>query len=478
MLHDARITHAAGIELQPGWFGLSVVLFQELRKLCVEKGFRMPSITLFRSCLLSKKPQLAYIYAISSIAYMNNEVFEKRPYFVAYRTGHKTFLSEKDVRNAPLVHLKANDPARTSLSANAACKLSKHFQNTTCIAVFLGEYFNEQFDYYLPKSMTVDTTWAQWNKTSITIKTQHQHMNIAAGNRLRCASQEYVRLWQEYMRKWSNSLTPAYLILKNEKYDRREMVVRPKGTEIRKNLFEIHSDQSSDDEVDTNDLEAVLPDTRELETTGLREAPQMFCNSLHIQILATLQQRHLLHQCILDKYMLLLEQHFDNTSFCRILMYNYKDLRAVVQKKRSEQKLFCEKYIFNANFKNRDELIFALNPGMHWIAIKIDMSKRYVATMCSLKDPLKDLAQDILQLISSIHPTAVSFQHFSVTVPHQINAVDCGPLCCMFMLFLAQNDISNMIELKYNTLLTAAAMRLRIFADIVQGQLTPLEKRS
>jgi len=77
MLHDERITHAAGVEHQIPWFELSVTLFQELRQAFVEANFRMPAITLFRSCMLKTKPELAYIYAIASIAYMNNEVFDK-----------------------------------------------------------------------------------------------------------------------------------------------------------------------------------------------------------------------------------------------------------------------------------------------------------------------------------------------------------------------------------------------------------------
>ena len=77
MLHDERITHAAGVKHQIPWFELSVTLFQELRQAFVDAHFRMPAITLFRSFMLKTKPELAYIYAIASIAYVNNEVFDK-----------------------------------------------------------------------------------------------------------------------------------------------------------------------------------------------------------------------------------------------------------------------------------------------------------------------------------------------------------------------------------------------------------------
>ena len=66
MLHDGRITHAAGIELQPAWFALSVRLFKALRKAFASQGYRMPQISLFRSCMLAQKPELEYLYANAS----------------------------------------------------------------------------------------------------------------------------------------------------------------------------------------------------------------------------------------------------------------------------------------------------------------------------------------------------------------------------------------------------------------------------
>ena len=51
MLHDDRITHAAGVEHQIPWFQLSVTLFQEIRQAFVDARLRMPAITLFRSCM-------------------------------------------------------------------------------------------------------------------------------------------------------------------------------------------------------------------------------------------------------------------------------------------------------------------------------------------------------------------------------------------------------------------------------------------
>ena len=114
---------------------------------------------------------------------------------------------------------------------------------------------------------------------------------------------------------------------------------------------------------------------------------------------------------------------------------------------------------------------------MNWHAFKIDVDKRYIATMDSMQNPLNHEAEIILNLISSIYPAAKQYDHFSVNVPPQQNAVDCGPLSCMFMLFLAQNDIDATSTLDYDTFRTAADMRLRIFADIAKGKLTPLDQK-
>ena len=56
----------------------------------------------------------------------------------------------------------------------------------------------------------------------------------------------------------------------------------------------------------------------------------------------------------------------------------------------------------------------------------------------------------------------------------QRNAVDCGPLACMFLLFLTQNDITQVSKLEYSSIPTAAEMRMRMFADVRQGKVTLL----
>ena len=87
---------------------------------------------------------------------------------------------------------------------------------------------------------------------------------------------------------------------------------------------------------------------------------------------------------------------------------------------------------------------------------------------------MDELAQSVLKMISERHKAASTFEHIILKVPHQKNALDCGPLSCLFMLFLAHNDITRNTTLHYDSEFTAVAMRLRIAADIGNKKLTPL----
>jgi hypothetical protein len=474
MLHDARITHVAGIELQLAWFKLSVLLFQELRTLFIQNRFAMPSITIFRSCLMSPKPELAYIYSICSIALMNNEVFDKKEYFVAHRGKN---VLPNDVRNAPLNHMDGKD--KKFLSPNAAFTLSRHFQNSTRIAVFKPEHFNALFDYGVPTTYCVKATWSRDLATStptVSLIAHTQHVNITAGLRLVCASQKYVHLWQKYMRTWSSSLPPAYVIMRQPKYDPQQKHTKKTGLQLGKGpknpvLVESGHEDSSDDDHDTSDLEAILPDIRELGT-------QFSAHLLNIQQLASLNTKQMFHENIMIHYMLLLEQKFPLLSFRPSMFGLCSELRLAHARTQQERQVQCRNYIFQKQQPNMGTFIFALNPGLHWIAFKIDFSKKYIASMCSLQDRHAELVKGVRLWISSFCAEATTFEHFSVVVPNQRNAVDCGPLCCMFLLFLSQNDISRSTALEYDTTSTAYAMRMRIFADIVQQKITPLVTKS
>ncbi len=297
-------------------------------------------------------------------------------------------------------------------------------------------------------------------------------MTIADGMRFPCASPKYVGLWQEYMLKWSKSLPEAYLIMRQPKYWAKP---RQKGraTTVRgKEVLELETSDPSDDETDTRDLEATLPDIPELQLCNQEVQKGPWCG-LNLQGLTSLHPTKMLHQTVLNNYMFLLKNQFCQLSFVPTMMYVHQSL--VSDASFDERKSFCQKYLFKYEQPEKtNTFIFAMNPGMHWIAFKIDFKKQYIATMCSLNNTLAREAKKLKDCISSVVPAARSFQHISVTVPFQKNHVDCGPLCCMFMLFLAQNEISRDTCLEYDTFATAAAMRLRIFSDIAAKKLTIL----
>jgi Ulp1 family protease len=294
-------------------------------------------------------------------------------------------------------------------------------------------------------------------------------VNIARGVRLACVSQKFVRLWQEYMRKWSSSVQLAYSIMRDPKYIKKRKVAI--GHQVGR-YIQLDGDESGDDEVDTSDLEAVLPDIQELQSTDKNI-------SMNIQSLASLNPTQMLSEQVLQAYMVLLEAGVPHIFFPLHMTGMYKNLRISDTKSKADNQALCRRYLFRKKPPtDRSTFIFALNPGLHWIAFKVDFSKKYIASMCSLRDPLHETAKAVLHWISSLYHRATSFEHFRVSVPNQNNAVDCGPLCCMFMLYLSQTDISRSSELSYDTHSTASAMRLRIFADIAQKKLTPLVTNS
>jgi hypothetical protein len=411
---------------------------------------------------------------------MNNEVFDtaqgtKKSYFVAHPDRGQS-LAADDVRNAPLYNSKDTE-SRKSLSANAAYTLSKFFKNTTCIAVFKPRFFNEQFGYSIGTKYKVRATWATWESIHITIKLHRQYMTIADGMRFPCASPKDVARWQEYMLKWSKSLPEAYLITRQKDFWTKPCL---KGRDVvseGKHAVELSSD-SCDDEIDTEhttDLAASLPDIPELQVCSqeLRRSERQW-SGLNLQALTSLHPTKMLEQSVLNNYMFLLKTHFGQISFVPHMMYVHQDLLAS-DASFDAKKLFCSKYLFKYEKPEQtNTFIFSMNPGMHWIAFKIDFLKKYIATMCSLNNRWDQEANKLKECISSIVPAARSFQHIKVTVPYQKNPYDCGPLCCMFMLFLAQNDILRDTCLTYDTLPTAAAMRLRIFSDIAAKKLTIL----
>jgi Ulp1 family protease len=113
----------------------------------------------------------------------------------------------------------------------------------------------------------------------------------------------------------------------------------------------------------------------------------------------------------------------------------------------------------------------------HWIAAKLDLTQNLAAIADSLYTAYRHKHASIFARLQSIAENAGHtnrLQHFTVEVPNQRNADDCGVFACLFQLFMAQSDITQNIKLTYDSKPTARIMRKRIFTDLMTRKITPL----
>ena len=290
----------------------------------------------------------------------------------------------------------------------------------------------------------------------------HKHIVICSGGsgthgRLRCASQQDEIRWDTLIREWTTSIPIAYQhihttgLVQAQSAFNKQRCKKPGEKNARD--FPVLPDEDDTDGPNTADLEELLP------------APKPFHIELPLDWLVCLQPLTCLPGDVILAYVSLFRNvyphiHFPSLAFDLNHLETYQDIDV--------------KRFFFPERGQKSQVVFCVNPGFHWIAIKIDTVKRYIATMCSMNDKLRTQATSIKKLISTKVPDSTQFRHFSVIVPHQGNAVDCGPLASMFMLFLAQNDITQDTTLAYDSTTTACAMRMRMFADLSQHKLTPL----
>jgi len=481
-----EITHVAGVELQAAWFRVSVQLFKHIRSYCIEHGFRMPAVTLFRSCMLADSPQTKYLYSIASIQWMNNEVFDKSAYFTS---STKMKGSARDAAEAPLKHVSCPGSAKESLSANAARVFDTTFQSTTCIAVHDPTYFVPAVNFTeVSKPFQVRSTWQRSQTTAkpamVSVACHHQHIVISSGHgsgmtgRLLCASQQDMRKWNAFIREWSTSLPLAYAQIQTSGLVQAQADIQQQGRNKVAKLTSgwdssqpaIVDEEEFGKQADTSILEQLFP------------APKPFNIHLSLNHLACLQPLHVLPGAVIDAYRHLLETSFPLIHFPECFNMNdltnwsrSRDTQSTISTRRRDSDRGVELFPYGKGTTTyKTQVVFCANPGYHWIAFKVDTVKRYIATMCSLQGKLRTEASDIKRLISARVSGSESFAHFSVTVPNQGNAVDCGPLASMFMLFLAQNDIVQDTKLVYSSAKTACSMRMRMFADLSQNELTRL----
>jgi hypothetical protein len=114
-------------------------------------------------------------------------------------------------------------------------------------------------------------------------------------------------------------------------------------------------------------------------------------------------------------------------------------------------------------------------PDCHWLAVKVDLENNYVAIADSLHQTFQSEHANVHEKVDELANAAGHKQilkRYTINVPDQGNATDCGVLTCLFMLHMAQNDITPNTRLEYNSKPTAQFMRKRIFADIAANKIT------
>jgi len=462
MMDHPSITHVAGVEIQKAWFDISVEIFKFIRIVCISQNFRMPAVTLFNSCMLSSNHEIKYLYSTSNIVWQNNFVYHKEKFFSAEKKDRGT---SRDVARAPLIFLPVRDERRYLLAANAAFFLGSHFRTTTCIAVHRPEYFNSVWNYHLMAQFEVNPTWGN-STAEVSILTHRQCISISDSHRLLCVTQEEENAFDQLLQKWSCALPFAYNVMQNTSLYNRQ-VLHFSGNQQSRQV----KGHSREQPVLT-DVDGEYIDTRDLEKLFGDILPQPFRkHALSIQDITACQSTQVMSGVVIKAYIDLLKVQFTaQIHFPADGVFDMNFLKDLLSGSEQLQADNCRKYL-----SSRCGIIaFIVNTGYHWVAFKVDIKKQYIAYVCSLQNPMETEARLILKAFSFMHANANTFRCFKVPAPHQQNAVDCGPLACMFLLFLTQNDITPVTKLEYSSIPTAAEMRMRMFADIRQGSVTLL----
>jgi hypothetical protein len=192
MMNDYRISHVAGVEIQKEWFQISVTIFEFVREAFHNHGFRMPQVTIFNSCMLAETRQLKWLYSCASIVWINNFVFDKQEHFKDYKdTLHPKHIS------------RALVPGNPYLSSNAAYTLSRNFQGTTFVAVFLPERFQSDWNFTIYKPFLVQVTWSR-TPVNVSIIRHTQYINLCKNTSLGHCSDSDASIFDTKMRQWSS----------------------------------------------------------------------------------------------------------------------------------------------------------------------------------------------------------------------------------------------------------------------------------
>jgi hypothetical protein len=425
MMSDKRIKHVAGVELQQAWYDASCTIMAYLRKEFKSNNYRMPAVTIVRSCMVADIPELTYLYSITNIAWMNNFVFSTVEYFAANSKNTK----------APMPLLRGN----RDLTTNAAFRFSRAFSRVTFIAVHVPSGFLPEWNYTCFRPFKARVTWGT-TECDVTIirhqnPQQHEITQEDMGQKTRYAfpipNREELQLWDDNLKKWSQLIPTLYSAISKESFiadrlrgqlanaarlDQERLEEKAAGT---KHVVDIDSEEERDaifewrlDDAIAKSKAAQLMQEMPSATTADWTADWT--------ALVKLTDSNWLGCDILRPYKELLKKHFEKILFI--------DLKANISGK---------------DLKSRQVLVGYMNLNdNHWIAAKLDLTQNFAAIADSLHQSYQHKHPDVIKKLQSMATLAghtKQLQLFTVKVPDQRNTNDCGVFACLFQLYMAQS---------------------------------------
>ena len=449
MMSDKRITHVAGVELQHAWYTASCDIMTYLRKLFKAKNFRMPAVTIVRSCMAADIPELTYLYSIARIMWMNNYVFHKVEYFAAKRNSA-----------APLPLIKGC----RDLTTNAAFRFSQAYSGVTYIAVHQPQGFLDEWNYTCFKPFNTRVTWGA-QECKVTIIRHIQQLDITQEGKgtktkiryaLPIPNREELQLWDDNLKKWSQLIPTLYNAISEETFHTDNLA---------RKLAKHNKPSNEGGPIELSDGDEYVQDSSFQDAEPASSASQLTqqmpsarfgeTGPVHWPLLLTLTDSNWLPDTIMFAYLNLLKDQFPTIMFL--------DLTSSVKRKA---------------FRSRKVVVGYMNlKACHWIAAKLDMTQN----LATIEDSLYATFQhehgavfEKLQQLANKAGHRQELQRFTVDVPDQRNTNDCGVFACLFQLYMAQSVITRNTTLKYDTKPTARIMRKRIFTDLLAGKITPL----